>query len=102
MVALMGMEIKANELRRYAILTRTSITYRVHSSGETGVVNSKGIIHIPGISGRPSYNLEDLLARADEFEVSRENERPRTLTREAMIELLKQLSPAPTMTAKEE
>ena len=99
---LMSVEIKTNDLRRYAIQTRSEVTYRVRSSGQTAVMNPKGIIQIPGISGRPAYNVEDVLQRADEFVLNRPEEKSRTLTREAMAELLKQAAPAPAAAAKEE
>lgn len=98
----MSAEITANELRRYAIRTRTEITYRVRGQAQECVVNHQGIIKIPGISGRPAYNSEDVLARADEFELRGDNEAPRTLSREQMLELLKPPAAPPAPAAKKQ
>ena len=97
----MSTEIKANELRLYAIQTRTEITYRVRSDGQVCVVDTKGIIKIPGLSGLPPYNADEVLARADEFILNRPDQKPRTLSREEIAELLKARAPA-TAAQKEE
>lgn len=98
----MSSEIIANDLRRFAIQTRTEITYRVRQGGETCVVNTQGLIKIPGLSGLPSYNVEEVLARADQFELQRAAEKPRTLTRDEMVALLKATLKASAAAPKEE
>ena len=85
----MSGDIKPNELRLYAINNRTEITYRASSQGQVCMVNEHGIIQIPGISGLPPYNIEDVLAHADEFELKNKKDKPRTLTRAEMVQLLK-------------
>lgn len=85
----MSGDIKPNDLRLYAINNRTEITYRAGSQGQVCVVNEHGIIQIPGISGLPPYNIEDVLAHADEFELKNKKDKPRTLTRAEMVQLLK-------------
>lgn len=94
-------DIAANDLRRYAIQTRTEITYRVRRDAQVCVVNTSGLIKIPGLSGPPSYNAEDVLARADEFELKRGEEKPRTLTRAEMLELLKSVARKPAAEKEE-
>lgn len=91
----MSAEIKANELRLYAIKNRVEVTYRVRSNGQVCVVDEKGVIKIPGISGLPPYNSDEVLARADEFTLSGRNQKPRTLSREELAELLKPAARAP-------
>ena len=98
----MSSEILPNDLRRFAIQTRTEITYRVRDGGQTCVVNTQGLIKIPGLSGLPPYNVEEVLAQADQFELRRGAETPRTLTREEMIQLLKSILKAPAAAPKEE
>lgn len=90
----MSTEIKPNDLRLYAIQTRSEITYRVRHPAQVCVVNENGIVKIPGLSGPPPYNVEEVLARADEFILTSAKEKPRTLTREQMAELLKARAPA--------
>ncbi|MFQ5664125.1 MAG: hypothetical protein ACE5HL_09855 [Terriglobia bacterium] len=85
----MSPEISANDLRRYAIQNRAGITYRVRRAGQVCVVNTNGIVTVPGLRGRPPYNADEMLAQADEFELKRGEEEPRTLSREQMLELLK-------------
>lgn len=98
----MSTEITANQLRRYAIQNRTEITYRVRRQGQVCVVNTQGIIKIPGISGPALYNADDVLARADEFELKRGEEKPRSLSREQMLELLKPPAGKPASAPKKE
>lgn len=98
----MDSEIIANDLRRYAIHTRTEITYRVRSHGQVCVVNTKGIIKIPGIGGLPAYDADHVLARADEFELQRGQEKPRLLSREEMADVLKSVAGKPGAGEKED
>lgn len=90
----MSEEIKLNDLRRFAILSRTAVTYRSRQGGRACVINRKGTIEVPEISGRPTFNAEELLAVADEFHLEPETSAARTLAREELAGLLKKLAPA--------
>lgn len=94
-------EIKLNELRRYAIANRTRITYRTRD-GRVSVVTVQGIVEIPGVTGPPPYNSEEVLREADEFLCAMEDGKTSTLTREAMAEMLKKVTPAAAAPSKEE
>jgi len=93
-------EIKANDLRLYAIQTRSEIAFRARD--QRGVMTAAGIMKIPGLAGPPSYNLDDVLARAEEFTLTGNDKQSRTLTRAAMVELLAARAPARAPAAKEE
>lgn len=97
----MGEELKLNDLRRFAILTRTAVTCRSSRDGRACVVSRKGVIEIPGLAGRPSYNAEELLSVADDFRLEPEAGDVRTVPREELTALLKKYAPA-TAPAKEE
>ncbi len=90
----MSAEFKGNDLRRYAIKNRTAITCRVRSADQVCVVNEKGLLKIPGISGRPPYNVEDVLARADEFTLTGPDKRARPVSRAELAALLNPPKPA--------
>ena len=94
-------EIKLNELRRYAIVNRARITYRTRD-GRVSVVDVKGIVEIPGVSGPPPYSVEDVLREADEFVCETQDGKSATLGREALAELLKKVTPAAAAPSKEE
>lgn len=96
------MEIKLNDLRRYAIVNSTRITSHSRRDGRVCVVNIKGIVEIPGIAGPPPYNIEDVLKDADEFVCEPREGKPLTHSREAMAELLKKVAPAAAAASKEE
>lgn len=95
-------DIKPNDLRLLAIQTRSEITYRVRSDGQVCVVNEKGIIKIPGLNGPPPYDVEEVLARADEFILAGRDRKTQTLSREEMIALLKARTPARAAAKEEE
>jgi hypothetical protein len=97
----MGGDIKANDLRLLAIQTRSEITFRARG-GHVGVVNDKGLLKIPGLQGPPSYNLDDVLARAEEFVLTSADKKTHTLTRAEMIALLAARAPARAAAPKEE
>lgn len=97
----MSDEIKLNDLRRFAILNRTAITYRSSRDGRTVVINRQGLVQVPGLASRPTFNAEDLLSVADDFRLDPETGAPRTVLREELAGLLKKLSPA-AAPAKEE
>lgn len=86
----MSEEIKTNELRRYAIMNRTEVTFRVSGDGSVAVMNRNGILNIPHIQGAPPYNTEEVLARADKFSLHPEEGKQRTVTRAEMAALLSQ------------
>lgn len=98
----MSDDIPVNDLRRFAIQTRTEITYRVRQGGQVCVVNTQGLIKIPGLAGLPPYNVEEVLLHADQFELQRTAEKPRLLNREEMVALLKAALKAPAAAPKEE
>lgn len=96
-------EVKLNDLRRYAIFNRTPITY-LDGQGRKARVNRKGIVEIPEITGPPPYNVEDVLAGAQEFVLEPEGPQPqvRRLTRQEIAELLASSAPSPVPKEKEE
>lgn len=89
-------EVKLSDLRRYAILNRIPITY-LDQSGRKARVNRKGIVEIPGITGAPPYNVEEVLAAAQEFVLEPEDPKAqvRRLSRQQIVELLGSSAPAP-------
>ena len=97
----MSEELKLNDLRRFAILTRTEVTYRNSRNGQTCVVSRKGTIEIPGLASRPTYNAEEVLAAADDFRLEPEAGPSRALPREELAALAKKYAPAGAA-AKEE
>jgi len=97
----MSAEIKVNDLRLLAIQTRGEITFRARD-GRVGVMSEKGILHIPGLNGPPSYNLDDVLARAEEFTLTGADKKARTLARAEMVALLAARAPARAAAPKEE
>ena len=98
----MSVEIKVNDLRLLAIHTRSEITFRARAANQTGVVTTQGLLKIPGISGAPPYNLDDVLARADEFMLTGADKKARALTREEMAALVAARAPARAAAPKEE
>ena len=89
------LDVKLNELRRYAILNRTPVTY-LDQSGRKARVNRKGIVEIPGIAGAPPYSVEDVLAAAQEFVLEPEglDAQIRRLNRQQLVELLTGTGPS--------
>lgn len=92
----MSTEIKANDLRTYAIQNRTEVACRVRTANQVCVVHPNGVVKIPGISGHPPYNIDDVIARADEFTLTGKDREARSVSREEMGELLKPPTPART------
>lgn len=95
-----SVEIKVNDLRLYAIQTRSEIAFRARS--QAGLMDAKGILKIPGLSGAPPYSLDDVLARAEEFTLTGADKKSRTVTREEMAGLLAARAPARAAAPKEE
>ena len=87
-------EVKLNDLRRYAILNRTPITYS-DASGRQARVRRNGVVEIPGLAGAPPYNIEDVLADAQEFVLEPEHPKAqiRRLSRPEIAALLAISSP---------
>ncbi len=88
-------EVKLHDLRRYAVLNRTPITYS-DASGRKARVKRNGIVEIPGLAGAPPYNIEDVLADAQEFVLEPEDPKAqvRRLSRPEIAALLASSSPA--------
>lgn len=61
-------EMKLNDVRRYAISSRNILRYR-DGAGREAVLNQKGTIDIPGVTGQPPYNVEEVFAAAVEFQL---------------------------------
>ena len=97
------LDVKLNDLRRYAILNRTPVTY-LDQGGRKARVNRKGIVEIPGITGAPPYNVEDVLAAAREFVLEPEgpNTEVRRLNRQQIVELLTGAAHGPAPKDQEE
>ena len=89
-------DLKLNDLRRYAILRATAITFRDGERREARV-NDSGIAEIPGIKDRPAYRVDEVLEAASEFELGQT--KPRRVTREQMIELVRQTMPSAAQAA---
>ena len=102
-------ELKLNDLRRYAITTRNIIRYR-DAQGRVAVLNQKGLIEVPGITGPPPYNVEDVFREAVEFCLEpwassygqSTVKTPTTLTPDQMAEAVEKTLPASARAAKEE
>lgn len=97
----MSEELKLNDLRRFAILTRTAVTYRTSRDGHTCVIQRNGVVQIPGISGPPAYDAEAVLADAEEFRLEPETGQPRAIPREELAALVKQYIPGAAATKEE-
>ena len=101
--------LKLNDVRRYAIQTRSVIHYR-DAEGRVAVLNQKGLIEIPGIAGPPPYNVEDVFSRAVEFRLEpwsssygqSEVRAPVTLSPEQMAAEVQKQLPASARTGHEE
>src|SRR5512140_2351158 len=92
-------DLTLNELRRYAVLRATSITYR-DNAGRVVVITDTGLAQIPGIKGIPEYRVDEVLEAAREFELG--GPKPRRIAREQMIELVRQNAPAAAQAHHEE
>lgn len=84
-------DLTLNELRRYAVLRATSITYR-DNAGRVVIITDTGLAQIPGIKGIPEYRVDEVLEAAREFELG--GAKPKRITREQMIEMVRQNAPA--------
>ncbi len=98
----MSADIKANDLRLLAIQTRSEITFRARGGNHVGVVSDKGLLKVPGLQGPPPYDLDDVLARAEEFVLRGADKKARTLTRAEMAALIAARTPARAAAPKEE
>lgn len=85
-------DLKLNDLRRYAVLNGTTITFR-DGAGREARIASSGVAEIPGINGQPAFGVSELLAAAEQFELSGKGA-ARRLSRAAMLELVVKAAPA--------
>ena len=76
------MELKFNDLRRYAIDNRAEIKMTDRNSGRVVVINTRGQARIPG--DEKDFLVDDVIAAADSFEVTGEN-KPEQFNRERLI-----------------
>ncbi len=93
-----------NDLRRFVIRSGVSVEYQ-DGAGRKCLMDKKGIVRIPGISGPPAFTVDRILAEAIRFVVMPDNpkEKQRTLDRTAMAEAIKRAAPAlPSIASKEE
>lgn len=73
--------------------------------GRKCLMDMKGIVRIPGITGPPAFSVDQVLAEATSFLVipNSPEEKQRILDRAAMAEAIKATAPAlPTTATKEE
>lgn len=76
------MELKFNDLRRYAIDTRTEIKMTDSGSARVVVINTRGQARIPG--DEKDFRVDDVITAADSFEVTGES-KPELFNRERMV-----------------
>ena len=79
------MELKFNDLRRYAIDTRTEIKMTDRGSARVVVINTRGQARIPG--DEKDFRVDDVIAAADTFELTGES-KPESFDRERMIAMI--------------
>ena len=102
-------ELKLNDVRRYAIATRNIVRY-TDAQGRVAVLNQKGVVEIPEISGPPPYNVEEVFAGAVSFRLEPWSSSygrsvvraPKTLTREQMVEEVRKILPGTPKTGGHE
>ena len=93
-----------NDLRRFAIRSRVSVEYQ-DAAGRRCLMDMKGIVRIPEITGPPAFSVDQVLAEATSFLVIPKNpkEKQRILDRAALAEAIKATAPTlPTAATKEE
>ena len=86
------MELKFNDLRRYAIDNRVEVQLTDGGSGRVVVINTRGQAKIPGDAR--DFRVDDVIAVADRFEVKsvevKGANKPESFTREQMGAALNQ------------
>jgi hypothetical protein len=58
--------LKLADLRRLSIRGRMKIHFRLQNGMEC-IVNEQGVAQVPGLRGKPDFNLEEELSAAGEF-----------------------------------
>jgi hypothetical protein len=79
------MELRLQELRRYAIDRRVEVKCTDTSSGRRIVINLRGQVRIPDEDR--DFRVETVVGAADAFEIC-EEAKPRQLTRDQMVSAL--------------
>ncbi len=85
--------MKLATLRRLSIREQAKVHFRL-SNGMECVVNEQGVAQVPGLRGRPAFNLEEELAGADEFLIEPAAPRPSRKLRREQVESLAEAAPA--------
>jgi len=93
--------MKLQDIRKHAVRHETKISFAL-SNGMACIVDEHGVSRVPGLDRAPDFNLEEELARAQEFSlepVTRSPQgkkaapaAPRRLSREQMQALVSQSS----------
>ena len=85
------MELKFNDLRRYAIDNRVEVQMTDSASGRVVVINTRGQAKIPGDDR--DFRVDNVISVADNFEVKgvtvKGANKPELFTREQMAAVLK-------------
>jgi hypothetical protein len=79
------MDLKFNDLRRYAIDNRSEIKMTDRGSGRVVVINTRGQARIPGDD--KDFRVDDVIAAADSFEVTGAS-KPELFNRERLMSAL--------------
>ena len=86
------MDLKFNDMRRYAIDNRVQVQMTDQGSGRVVVINTRGQAKIP--DDARGFRVDDVIAVADNFEVKgvevKGANKPEVFTREQMAAALKQ------------
>jgi hypothetical protein len=85
--------MKLAALRRLSIREQAKIHFRL-SNGMECVVNEQGVAQVPGLRGKPGFNLEEELAGAGEFLLEPAAPRPPRKLRLEELESMTNASPA--------
>ncbi len=97
-------DITLNDLRRFVIRSEVSVEYQ-DAAGRKCLMDKKGIVRVPGISGPPAFSVDQVLAEATHFVLipNSPKEIPHAVDRTAMAEAIKATAPAsPAVATKEE
>jgi hypothetical protein len=82
------MTCSLKDLRAFAVRNRLDVTFHVHASGATWMVNRRGLVAWPTAGEATASGVEDTLEAADEFLVEGDRQPRRSLRREQFLELL--------------
>jgi hypothetical protein len=85
----MAMTIDLLELKKYAIEHRVEIRFGDHQTNRECVINSKGLVKIPGEN--KDFRVEDVLEAAEAFEIV-SNGSAQRCNREAMTRIIAEAS----------